>query len=110
MNNTVHSLLIVGVIAAVTVMLRFLPFWLFPEGKRTPYAISYLGRVLPYAVMGMLVVYCLRDADVIAYPFGLPYLIAGLLVVGLHVWRKNTLLSIGAGTLCYMALVQFVFK
>lgn len=110
MNNTVHSLLIVGVIAAVTVILRFLPFWLFPDGKKTPEFISYLGRVLPYAVMGMLVVYCLKNANVRAYPFGLPYLIAGLLVVGLHVWKKNSLLSIGAGTLCYMALVQFVFK
>lgn len=110
MNNTVYSLLTVGVIALVTVILRFLPFWLFPEGKKTPKFISYLGRVLPYAVMGMLVVYCLKDADVTAYPFGLPYLIAGLLVMGLHVWKKNTLLSIGAGTLCYMALVQFVFK
>lgn len=110
MNNTIHSLLIVSVIAVVTVILRFLPFWLFPEGKKTPEFINYLGRVLPYAVMGMLVVYCLKDADVTAYPFGMPHIIAGLLVVGLHVWKKNTLLSIGAGTLCYMALVQFVFK
>lgn len=109
MNNTVHSILIVGVVTAVTVILRFLPFWLFPEGRKTPKFISYLGRVLPYAVMGMLVVYCLRDADVTSYPFGLPHIIAGLLVVGLHVWKKNTMLSIGAGTLCYMALVQFVF-
>jgi branched-subunit amino acid transport protein AzlD len=110
MNNTVYSLLLVGVITVVTVILRFLPFWLFPEGKKTPKFINYLGEVLPYAVMGMLVVYCLRDANVTAYPYGLPYLIAGLLVVVLHVWKRNSLLSIGGGTLCYMALVQFVFK
>ena len=103
-----HSAALVAVIALVTMGLRFLPFLIF-RGRETPAFIVYLGRVLPYAIMGMLVVYCLRNTDLAAAPHGIPELIATALVVGLHIWKKNTLLSIIAGTVCYMVLVQGVF-
>ena len=103
-----HSAALVAVVALVTIGLRFLPFLIF-RGRETPAFISYLGRVLPYAIMGMLVVYCLRGTEVLSASHGIPELIACALVVGLHVWKKNTLLSIIAGTVCYMVLVQMVF-
>ncbi len=104
-----HALLLIAVIAGVTALLRFLPFLIFGGGRKTPAYILYLGRVLPHAVMGMLVIFCLKNVRLLAAPHGLPELIAGALVVALHSWRRNTLLSILCGTLCYMALVQFVF-
>lgn len=104
-----HAAALIAVIALVTIALRFLPFFIFGGKHQTPPYISYLGRVLPYAIMGMLVVYCLRSISFTAMPFGLPELISCALVVGLHVWKKNTLLSIIAGTACYMVLVQVVF-
>lgn len=97
------------VIAAVTALLRFLPFLAFGGGRKTPAVITYLSGVLPYAIMAMLVVYCLRNTPVAKAPHGLPELIAGGAVVLLHIWRKNTLLSIAAGTVLYMFLVQVVF-
>ena len=104
-----HSLAIVAVAALVTAGLRFLPFLLFGENRKTPQIITYLGTVLPFAIMGMLVVYCLKDVSFSAPGGWLPQLIGGLVVAGLHIWNRNTLLSIGAGTLCYMLLVQFIF-
>lgn len=103
-----HSALLVGVIAAVTVLLRFLPFWVF-AGRKTPAFITYLGKVLPFAVMGMLVVYCLRGISFVAPPHGIPELVSVALVAMLHLWKRNTLLSIISGTVCYMLLVQLVF-
>lgn len=99
----------IAVIALVTAALRFLPFWIFGENQKTPPLIAYLGQVLPYAIMGMLVVYCLKGITFTASPFGIPELIGCAVVAGLHIWKRNTLLSIGAGTLCYMLLVQLVF-
>lgn len=104
-----HAVLMVAVAAAVTVALRFLPFLIFRGEKQTPAYVSYLGKVLPYAIMGMLVVFCLKNVTFLASPYGLPELISGTLVVVLHVWKRNTLISIVAGTVCYMLLVQFVF-
>ena len=104
-----HSALIVAVAAAVTIALRFLPFLIFGENRKTPPLITYLGQVLPYAIMGMLVVYCLKGVDLTAAPFGIPEILGCALVAGLHIWKRNTLLSIGLGTVCYMLLVQFVF-
>ena len=104
-----HSALIVAIAAAVTIALRFLPFLIFGEGRETPGLIGYLGRALPYAIMGMLVVYCLKGIDLTAAPFGIPELVGCAVVAGLHVWKRSTLLSIGAGTVCYMILVQAVF-
>ena len=104
-----HSALMIAVIALVTAALRFLPFLIFGENRKTPPLVSYLGQVLPYAIMGMLVVYCLKGVSFVAFPFGIPEIISCFVVILLHIWKRNTLLSIGAGTLCYMLLVQFVF-
>lgn len=109
MSQTVHSLLLIAVVSAVTALIRFLPFLLFRDSSRTPKALEYLGGVLPGATMGMLVVYCFKGVSVTAWPFGLPELIAAAAVVGLYLWRRNILISIGAGTVLYMALVQLVF-
>ncbi len=104
-----HDILLVATVTIVTIALRFLPFWIFGENRTTPPLVAHLGKVLPFAIMGMLVVYCLKDVKLTTAPFGAPELIGCALVAGLHVWKRNTLLSIGAGTLCYMLLVQFVF-
>ncbi len=106
MHDTVS---IITVVALVTAALRFLPFWVFGENRKTPPLITYLGQVLPYAIMGMLVVYCLKDVNLTATPFGIPELTGCAVVALLHLWKRNTLLSIGLGTLCYMLLVQLVF-
>lgn len=107
--HNLHSMLLVAVVALVTIVLRFLPFLIFGENRKTPPLIAYLGQVLPFAIMGMLVVYCLKDVSLTAAPFGIPELVGVAAVALLHVWKRNTLLSIGAGTVCYMLLVQFVF-
>lgn len=104
-----HSAMMIAVIALVTAALRFLPFWIFNENRKTPPMISYLGQVLPYAIMGMLVVYCLKDVSFTAAPFGIPEAIGCAVVTVLHIWKRNTLLSIGAGTISYMLMVQFLF-
>ena len=106
--NDLHCVLLIAVIALVTMALRFIPFLIFGN-RETPKFVSYLGRVLPFAIMGMLVVYCLRNTTITAMPFGIPEIISCALVVGLHLWKKNTLLSILGGTVCYMVLVQMVF-
>ena len=102
-----QSLVLTVVMAVVTMGLRFLPFAMFR--KKTPKAVLYFGQVLPYAVMGMLVVYCLKDVSVMHGSHGIPEAISIALLAGLHIWKKNTLFSMVAGTLCYMVLVQFVF-
>ena len=104
-----HSAKLVAVIALVTIALRFLPFLIFSGKRQTPAFISYLGKVLPYAIMGMLVVYCLRSISFVVMPFGIPELLACALVVILHLWKRNTLLSVAGGTVFYMLLVQLVF-
>ena len=104
-----HAALMIAVIALVTAALRFLPFLIFGENRKTPPLIAYLGHVLPYAIMGMLVVYCLKGVSLTAAPFGIPEILGCAVVTLLHIWKRNTLLSIGAGTVCYMLLVQFVF-
>ena len=107
--DKLHAAGIIAVSALVTIGLRFLPFVIFGENRKTPPLIAYLGRVLPYAIMGMLVVYCLKDMNLTAAPFGIPEIISCAVVALLHIWKRSTLLSIGAGTLCYMLLVQFIF-
>ena len=102
-----NAAVLIAVMAIVTMLLRFLPFIIFT--KNTPEYISYLGKVLPAALIGMLVIYCLKDVSVVDSPHGLPELIAALAVVGLQVWKRNSLLSILAGTVVYMLLVQLVF-
>lgn len=101
------SAIIVAVMAAVSALLRFLPFVVFR--KRTPPYVAYLGRVLPPAIIGMLVVYCLKDVTVTAAPYGLPELIACLTVAAVQLWRRSSLWSILAGTAVYLVLVNVVF-
>ena len=104
-----HSAKLIAVIALVTISLRFLPFLIFSGKRKTPAYVSYLGKVLPFSIMGMLVVYCLRNISFSAAPFGIPELLSCAVVAALHLWKRNTLLSIAAGTVFYMLLVQTVF-
>ena len=104
-----HDILLVAIVALVTAFLRFLPFLFFGENRTTPPLIAYLGQVLPFAIMGMLVVYCLKGMNLLAAPHGIPEIISCAIVILLHVWKRNTLLSIVGGTVCYMLLVQLVF-
>lgn len=104
-----QSLVIIGIVALVTAALRFLPFILFRSEEKTPKIIKYLGKVLPFASTGLLVVYCFKSVSPLGYPYALPELIAGAVVVVLHLIKKNTLLSIAGGTAVYMLLVNLVF-
>ena len=107
--NTLHSIVLILVIAGVTMLLRFLPFAAFSGRRRVPEYILYLGSVLPYAIMGMLLVYCLKATPILASPHGLPELIAVLVTVLLQLWKRNSLLSMVVGTIVYMLLLQLVF-
>lgn len=104
-----HTWYMIAVIAGATALLRFLPFVIFNGKRKTPKIIEKLSRVLPCAVIGMLVVYCLRDLSVESVSGYLPSIISSVVVGALYVWKRNTLISIICGTLCYMILVQFVF-
>lgn len=105
-----QAFIMILIMAGVTFFIRGLPFLLFPGNKKTPAYIMYLGKVLPFAIIGMLVVYCFKNVSVISAPFGIPELIALVVIVFLHVWKRNTLISIGGGTLLYMFLVQVLFQ
>ena len=107
--NNLHSILIIAVAAIVTAATRFMPFLIFGGNRKIPPIITYLGNVLPYAIMGMLVIYCLKDVGFLAAPFGQPELLGCGIVALLHIWKRNSLLSIGVGTVSYMILVQFLF-
>ena len=92
-----------------TMLTRFLPFLVFRPKRPTPRYIQYLGRVLPGAIFAMLIIYCLRDVSLLQGSHGLPELIAIAVTVGLHLWKRQMLLSIAGGTICYMLMVQFIF-
>ena len=109
MIDAFHSLELIAVMAAVTMLLRFAPFVIFPAGRTLPRTLLYLGRVLPGAVMAMLVVYCYKGTVIMRYPHALPELLATSLVTAIYLWRGNVLAAVGIGTVCYMALVQCVF-
>lgn len=104
-----QQIITIGMVILGTVLTRFLPFLVFPAGKPTPKYIRYLGTVLPSAVFGLLVVYCLKDISLFAGSHGVPEMISIAVVAGLHLWKRQMLLSIAGGTLCYMLLVQLVF-
>ena len=104
-----HDVLLIAAAALVTILLRFLPFAIFAGNRKTPAYVAYLWKVMPYAIMGMLVVFCLKGVTLTAFPHGIPEAIACALVVLLHVWKRNTLISILGGTVCYIVLVQMVF-
>ncbi len=104
-----QQMITIGMVVLGTMLTRFLPFLVFPAGKPTPKYIQYLGKVLPGAVFGLLVIYCLKNVSIFTGSHGLPELISIVLVVVLHLWKRQMLLSIAGGTICYMLLVQFVF-
>jgi len=102
-------LIMIAIMAVLTLVTRALPFFVFPAHKPTPPFITYLGRALPYAIIGMLIVYCLKDVAPLTAPHALPEVIAIAVVTALFLWKRNSLLSIGVGTVLYMVLVQVVF-
>ena len=107
--STGQAVIMIGAVVLGTLTPRFLPFLIFPDNRPTPKYIQYLGKVLPFAVIGLLVVYCVKSVPVLTWPYGLPEGIAVLGIVLLHWWKRNMLLSIGGGTILYMLLVQLVF-
>lgn len=107
--GTIQKIIIIAVVSLGTLLTRFVPFLLFPPGKPTPKYIQYLGRVLPSAVFGLLVIYCLKNVSIFSGSRGIPELLALAVTVGLHLWKKQMLLSIAGGTIFYMLLIQFVF-
>ncbi|MEA4969017.1 MAG: branched-chain amino acid transporter permease [Candidatus Pelethousia sp.] len=108
MNNALDTALVVAVVALITAFTRALPYLLFGGRQNLPAMVRYLGAALPASIMVILVVYCLRNIQPAAYPHGLPEIIASALVVGLQLWKKNALFSIGAGTVCYMLLLRLM--
>lgn len=104
-----QELITIGMVVLGTMITRFLPFIAFPAGRETPPYIKYLGSVLPGAVFGMLVIYCIKNVNPFEGSRGIPELVSIALVAALHVWRRQMMLSMAAGTLCYMMLVQFIF-
>lgn len=104
-----QTLIMIGSVALGCMLTRFLPFILFPANKEVPPIVAYLGKVLPYAVIGLLVVYCLKGVSVVNKPYALPEILSIAVIAILHIWKNNTLISIGAGTVVYMVLVQLVF-
>lgn len=109
MSTTIHSILIIAVCALTTMGIRFFPFLVFGKNRKVPDLVNYLGQVLPCAIMAVLVVYCLRGITLFSGNHGIPELIAAAVVIGLHVWKKNTLISIGCGTAVYMLLIHLIF-
>lgn len=104
-----QQIITIAAVVLGTVITRFLPFIVFREGKPTPKYIQYLGKVLPSAVFALLVVYCLKNVSFISGNHGLPEIISIAVTALLHLWKKQMLLSIAGGTICYMLLVQLVF-
>lgn len=107
--TAVQRIITIGMVVLGTVLTRFIPFLLFPAGRPAPEYIRYLGRILPSAVFGLLVVYCLKNVNLFSGSRGIPEFISIAVVAALHMWKRQMLLSIAGGTICYMLLVQFVF-
>ena len=108
--TTIQVIITLAVIAVVTLLTRGIAFVIFPGNKPIPPFISYLSKVLPFAVIGMLVIYCLKEVTLLSWPYGLPELLGCAATAALHLWKHNNLISIGGGTVIYMILVQQVFK
>lgn len=104
-----EQMITIGLVVLGTMMTRFIPFILFPSGRSTPLYIQYLGKLLPAAALGLLVIYSLKDIDLFSGNHGIPELISVTIVAFLHIWRRNMLLSIASGTIVYMLLIQMVF-
>ena len=104
-----QQVITIGLCVLGTKLTRFLPFLVFRASKPTPKYIVYLGKVLPGAIFAMLVVYCLRNVSLTQYSYGLPEALGIAVTAGLHLWKRQMLLSVAGGTICYMLLLQFVF-
>lgn len=107
--SVAQQIIMIAMVVLGTMLTRFLPFVLFPAGKPTPDYIRYLGKVLPSAVLGLLVIYCFKDVSFLSGSHGIPELIGVAVVALLHFWKKKMLLSMAGGTIAYMLLVQLVF-
>ena len=108
MISSTQAMLMILVVAICTFITRVLPFLFFGGNKEVPGAVNYLGKILPPAIMATLVVYCLKGMVLTHMPYGLPELLSVVLVVVLHLWKRNNLLSIGLGTVCYMILLRIL--
>ena len=104
-----QQIITIALCIAGTMLTRFLPFIIFSENKKIPAFIQYIGRFLPSAVFGMLVIYCLKDVSILGSSHGLPEFISIIVTAALHLWKRQMLFSIAAGTICYMLLTAFVF-
>lgn len=104
-----QQIITIALCALGTMLTRFLPFLIFSENRKTPAFIQYIGKYLPSAAFGMLVIYCLKDVSILQGSHGLPELISIAVTVALHLWKRQMLLSIAGGTICYMLLLHFVF-
>ena len=109
MTDTRHAMIVIAVMGLAVLATRIVPVLIFGRGEKVPEFILYLGRVVPYTAMGLLIVYCLRDVPVFDAPHGLPELISLAVVTGTYLWKRNTILSVVVGTALYMFLVQSVF-
>lgn len=109
MMTVTQQLITIAVVVAGTMLTRFLPFLIFPADRPTPGYVQYLGKVLPAAVFGLLVIYCLRNVDILGGSHGIPEFLAIALVILLHRWKRQMLISIAGGTVFYMLLVQLLF-
>ena len=109
MMSLTQQIITIAMVVLGTMITRFLPFLVFPAGKPTPKYIQYLGKVLPAAVFGLLVIYCLKNVSIFTGSHAIPELLSIAVVVVLHLWKRQMLLSIAGGTICYMLLVQFIF-
>ncbi len=107
--NNSYTLIAILVIGIVTFAIRVAPFILFGKDKATPKYVQYIGNYLPPAVIAMLIIYCLRNVNVSAFPFGIPEVIGVITVAILHIWKRNNLISIIGGTAIYMIAIQFIF-
>ena len=107
--SVTQQIIIIAMVVLGTMVTRFLPFLVFPSGKPTPLYVQYLGKVLPSAVIGLLVIYCFKDVNIVAGTHGIPEFISVAVVALLHFWKRNMFLSIAGGTIVYMVLVQIVF-
>ncbi len=109
MTDYRHAIIILVVMGIVTLATRIVPYLIFGRGEKVPEFILYLGKTVPYTAMGLLIVYCLRDTAILSGSHGLPELIAMTFVAVSYIWKRNTILSVTLGTICYMVLVQVVF-
>ena len=109
MMTLTQQIVTIAMVILGTMLTRFVPFFVFPAGKPTPKYVQYLGNVLPPAVFGLLIIYCLKNDSIFTGSHAIPELLAITLVIALHTWKRQMLLSIAGGTIFYMILVQFIF-